>query len=1336
MSVSMRTTLAFTAAWLAIVNSTTAQLRFEDLPPSAQMRSMKPIPAPPPPIRPDQPIMLAPQAPVEGGIPNPYFADCVYYDDFGFFTPQPDEVGEPPMLVPLQDGLLGVRWETGRDFIGMANDALFTALGGSPPVGLTPNGDPVERYIAFARETLGEDPITTFSLGMNARTFGVLVTSFDAPVQTSQFVYIQSDDGVPDTSLWWSPTSFAEAFVVTRVFFGGVFDSGSLSGFTNENGVLDRFVTLGPFFDFVGDLYAHPVHPRFDVPTDEWFTIMMNLSQSPGGGLGFSVWVKSHQTSTAIPSFLDPRMVSGDIQPPDGNPNGWVDVFPGFLDDPETKDVTEGIGRATNPSGEVAPSSGAFGQSPILAAISVDGVQFGVGLDPESTVEPDYIPNDFFFGPACFDGNDFPLPCVIPAFRLPYMDSFEDYFAGQTIRAQTTRWFDEVESFAIISATQNTTPSGQYSLAQQNITNDNILRAMFGTALPQGATGAPGEPLVAAVNVRMNPTTRTGRMIVLNDDSQSGEQAAFIALGGTDPTGAFAQADAQIYVRQPNPDFEPLLPAQDHRVQPSWVNPLNWFTPPPTPLNLEHSLIPTGVALSPGSFHAIRIEIEPSTLDPDESPTMRVFFNEQELFPNGDPQQTWVAGSRTVGTFEFWSSANNNGQFDTIHVDDVAFDGPPRHVDPSPPFIAPYTEGFSSYQPAASIHGQGLTPFLNPESVPTEPVTQNEPQVTIVPSPTTVPNDGESVCRYELVEICLDVTCVLPPEESVIAMPISALPPLPNGAPLQCPTLVSTPLLMVRPFEVRNPMSGDRIGVGRWALVESGPVPFDAGAGDVVGFEFYFTNEPVWRVAVPRNQGLIASDPAEGVNQILRIENPGGVTDADIQSDLVESIDALLPEVVAAPEDFPAAQMINELAFDLYIESVDVDGNGVVAPPRSRLALSVDSSGSDSGRIAEFVFGGPNVPGGIAPENISYLNAIGEYVDTGVSLIAPSGGLSGPLVNTWMRIIFTSDHDGDWTISIDEDRDGPAAPIQIAQGGAVDAAAQPALSLTGLNSLQLRQGLDYEGGGQPITAPRRVRLKPGGAMAVGPIDADPKNDYCFYEISHETLINTTDPPQIAEVQNTLDGFVTGIRDLTEGDVIAVLNRRTNPDNTVEGQPLVHERCPTLPFDEIERFELLGEAGATIAYKGRWKSMGLAGEPGLALPEPAGGLTRPYGPIQDPPVSYNDPTAEPPGYLGAVVAREILLADWAMDADNGAAPSEPPLPASRWYVDNLSLRSLAVGSPCADLAGDSGLVDGADLAFLLAAWGAAPGSAADFNGDGFVNGDDLATLLANWGPCPE
>jgi hypothetical protein len=53
-------------------------------------------------------------------------------------------------------------------------------------------------------------------------------------------------------------------------------------------------------------------------------------------------------------------------------------------------------------------------------------------------------------------------------------------------------------------------------------------------------------------------------------------------------------------------------------------------------------------------------------------------------------------------------------------------------------------------------------------------------------------------------------------------------------------------------------------------------------------------------------------------------------------------------------------------------------------------------------------------------------------------------------------------------------------------------------------------------------------------------------------------------------------------------------------------------------------------------------------------------------------------------------------------------------------------------PCpADLTGDR-IVNGEDLAVLLAGWGGVGG---DVNEDGFTDGNDLATLLTAWGSCP-
>ncbi|MCA9285841.1 MAG: hypothetical protein KDA22_11530 [Phycisphaerales bacterium] len=57
-----------------------------------------------------------------------------------------------------------------------------------------------------------------------------------------------------------------------------------------------------------------------------------------------------------------------------------------------------------------------------------------------------------------------------------------------------------------------------------------------------------------------------------------------------------------------------------------------------------------------------------------------------------------------------------------------------------------------------------------------------------------------------------------------------------------------------------------------------------------------------------------------------------------------------------------------------------------------------------------------------------------------------------------------------------------------------------------------------------------------------------------------------------------------------------------------------------------------------------------------------------------------------------------------------------------------------GSPCSpDLNGD-GMVDGADLGLLLAAWNGT--GIADLDQSGSVDGADLGLLLGSWGPCPE
>jgi hypothetical protein len=67
-------------------------------------------------------------------------------------------------------------------------------------------------------------------------------------------------------------------------------------------------------------------------------------------------------------------------------------------------------------------------------------------------------------------------------------------------------------------------------------------------------------------------------------------------------------------------------------------------------------------------------------------------------------------------------------------------------------------------------------------------------------------------------------------------------------------------------------------------------------------------------------------------------------------------------------------------------------------------------------------------------------------------------------------------------------------------------------------------------------------------------------------------------------------------------------------------------------------------------------------------------------------------------------------------------------------------SAAGGSsptPCPADVNHDGVVDGADMATLLGAWGPCLSSncPADINDSGVVDGADLTLLLDAWGPCP-
>ena len=66
---------------------------------------------------------------------------------------------------------------------------------------------------------------------------------------------------------------------------------------------------------------------------------------------------------------------------------------------------------------------------------------------------------------------------------------------------------------------------------------------------------------------------------------------------------------------------------------------------------------------------------------------------------------------------------------------------------------------------------------------------------------------------------------------------------------------------------------------------------------------------------------------------------------------------------------------------------------------------------------------------------------------------------------------------------------------------------------------------------------------------------------------------------------------------------------------------------------------------------------------------------------------------------------------------------------------VDLASCLIGRDCTGDVTADGVVDGADLRALLAAWGACPDCDADLDRDGDVDAADLAVLLGAWGDCP-
>lgn len=132
---------------------------------------------------------------------------------------------------------------------------------------------------------------------------------------------------------------------------------------------------------------------------------------------------------------------------------------------------------------------------------------------------------------------------------------------------------------------------------------------------------------------------------------------------------------------------------------------------------------------------------------------------------------------------------------------------------------------------------------------------------------------------------------------------------------------------------------------------------------------------------------------------------------------------------------------------------------------------------------------------------------------------------------------------------------------------------------------------------------------------------------------------------------------------------------------------------------------------------------------------------------------------PPSFLAAMAPAALFdgtldgVLDGALDGDRDGVPDaidacegHPDLvdcnangePDGCDVVDGLSDDVNANGIPdececIGDIDGD-GVIDAADVALLVANWGAAVGGVLDLDGSGIVDGADVSLALGRWGPC--
>jgi len=949
-------------------------------------------------------------------------------DAFGGFPPA-NYTAAPGSNVSLngQANIFGIN-VTADPWLGAATDAIMAAntsgpggsvlTGNTPVPHILPNGSTqFEPYAALARRT-GADALTTaFALAMNFR-FPLLSPGGTAAEHTrvSTDWYIID----PDTNQWYSPVSFIEGFVSDRMFFGGTQIGGSLGFAEDASGVLTNFVDLGslPGNFQIGQFYAPPRNATvFPFPVSEWFQVQYVMVATAGGGFGQGMYIKTPATVAA--NVQDPNMISGAIIPTDKDPVGWLNIYPGVVDDPATVGIVEGIGLSLTQFGVTAPNTGALGMGPLLAAATLSGVQFGEGLDPPANVVAGFQWDDAFVDNFTAAGTLAALPSLLPDFVHPYSEDMESYFPGASIRFQTNRLFDANSSNAVVFT--GIAAFGQ-SLANQNLNSDGLFRQEDNTTVPltpvraRGKTGAPAIVDVKMFNIPTSATPTqsfSGRAIRVSDGLETGGLTSVI-IGGLDPG---VGVDGDIWVRQPNTPtvaalsggtaFDSTQDADDNLRQPNVIPATQVTTALPGTPNFTFDNVDTGVAAVFNAVTTLHMEFEPNPAQDDN------FFLDEGLVaitvdgtPLVGPQPggKWVAAGTSVTTIQVWSGNQLSGNAEVFAVDDFALSGGAFFIGTGgDPFVTPvhggasFVESFDLYDPGYVIGNAGTTPFRALGSMPDQPVNDSARQLTLKDGASAL-SAGDLICRYTVDTVALaDALGLNVQVGDTFAVRFDNLPPVFNtfvASNLDCPGRGPTPPpdpvtppgaaqptdFVVRSAIAVDPVTGSvltentaRLAEGTWKLQNftNAPIAFDPvlHATDRQDLNYSFYTTPRWTGAAG-TQTIVRVDPTVGPlgspgvagNQVLDVNS----VDVDgTQTDFVMFgvVSSILPDAIApVPGTANGDPVITvDETVQLYIESLDAAGAPINAAPRSRMEIAVTGATADGGRIVNIMMGGPNV---------------------------------------------------------------------------------------------------------------------------------------------------------------------------------------------------------------------------------------------------------------------------------------------------------------------------------------------------------------------------------------